>query len=67
MSEKAWILSLQDGSDPTWVKLDEKPVVFEVDEADLADPNWTPPADCISVAGHYHVWELLPDAIVRKL
>lgn len=55
---KVWIISFQDGSDNTWAIVDELPIVFQVEEEELDDPNFVPPYPCTEIK-HEHLRDLV--------
>lgn len=55
---KVWIVSFQDGENPTYVVLDEKPVVMLVDTNDLDNPNFIVPSECTDT-DHIHIRDLI--------
>lgn len=57
---KVIVLSFQDGEDPTYVKLDNLPILMLVDEAEIdEDFMWSPPTDCEEIPNHVHVEDLI--------
>jgi hypothetical protein len=61
MMGKTWIVSLQDGENPTYVILDAMPVVILVEDSLLDDPMWSPPSDCTDT-DHIHIKDLLENS-----
>lgn len=59
---KKWVVSFQDGEDPTYVVLDELPIIALIDEKDLEDPNFRLPTNCVDIGeNHIHIKDLLDD------
>ena len=56
---KVWVISFQDGSDNTWAVVDELPIVFQVEEEELDDPNYSPQFPCGVILDHVHIQDMV--------